>query len=105
MSTGDNTISLLTDAFFQSSQTNEAQQVMLDMYKNYIASVTQIIQQGIDRGEFCKVDPHVTAIILMAGGDGVAFYTLLDSEWDLKIALNTLIDLILTGLRKESDSI
>jgi AcrR family transcriptional regulator len=105
MSTGKNTIGLLTDAFFQAHQNDEAQQIMLDMYKDYIASVGQVIQQGIDRGEFREVDPHMTAIILMAGGDGVAFYTLLDSEWDLKVALNMIVDLILTGLRKEPDSI
>jgi len=100
---GKDLIGLLTDAFFQSYRNREAQQVMLDIYKGYINSVSQIIQQGIDRGEFRQVDPHITAITLMAGGDGVAFYVLLDTEWDLKVALTTMVDLLLEGLQKEPD--
>lgn len=102
--TGKNMIGMLIDAFFQSYQNEEAQQFMLNMYKGYIDSVSQIIQQGIDRGEFREVDPRITALALMAGGDGVAIYVLLDSEWDLEMALNTVIDLILRGLKKEPDN-
>lgn len=94
-------MSLVVDAFFQSSQNAEAQQVLYDIYKQYIEHVEQIIQQGIDNGEFRDVDPHTIAVALMAGGDGIAFYSLFEPEWNLPNAIHVLVDLILRGIRKE----
>lgn len=96
-----NLIGLLVDAFFQSYQMEEAQYIMKDIYTKFIGHIERIIQQGIDNGEFRAVDPHMTAVSLMAGGDGVSFYILFEPDWDMSTALNTITDLILRGLRKE----
>jgi AcrR family transcriptional regulator len=97
-----NLIGLLINAFFQSYQSEEPRQVMLKYYEQYIQTIAQIIQQGIDRGEFRAVDPRMAAIALMAGGDGVALYSLLDPSWTFEDALNALVDLTLHGMKKES---
>lgn len=99
--TNKNLIGLLVDGFFQSYQIEEAQTVMNDIYSGFVKEIEHIIQQGIDQGEFREIDPHLAAISLMAGGDGVSLYILLEPDWDLALALNTLVDLILRGLRKE----
>jgi AcrR family transcriptional regulator len=101
MVSNQNMIGLLIDAIFQAYQDEDSKRVMRDLYGRYINSVEQIIQQGIERGEFREVDPHMAAIALMAGGDGVAFYTLLEPAWDVPHAINMLADLILRGLKKE----
>lgn len=94
-------VGFLVDAFFQSYQIREAMETMRRLYQNYITAVETIIQQGIDRGEFREVNPHTVAISLMAGGDGVALYVLIEPEWDIPNAYTTMVDLILRGLRKE----
>jgi AcrR family transcriptional regulator len=99
--TNKNLIGLMVDAFFQSYQMEEAQFLMKDIYARFIGHIEHIVQQGIDNGEFREVDPHMAAVSLMAGGDGVSFYILFEPDWDLFKALNTITDLILRGLRKE----
>lgn len=94
-------VGLLISAFFQSYQNEEAQAVLREFYERYISAIEQLVQQGIDRGEFRQVNPHTAAIAFMAGGDGVALYTLLDPDWDMVEAVNDLVDLLLRGLRKD----
>ncbi|MBN1562528.1 MAG: TetR/AcrR family transcriptional regulator [Anaerolineae bacterium] len=96
-----NFIGLMVDAFFQSYQMEEAGQIMNTIYTRFIGHIERIVQQGIDNGEFREVDPHMAAVSLMAGGDGVSMYILFEPDWDVGHALNTMIDLILRGLRKE----
>jgi AcrR family transcriptional regulator len=96
-----NLVGLLTNAFFQSYQDTDAQRVMWGFYEKYVQSIETIIQQGIDRGEFKEVDPHDVAITLMAGGDGIMFYSLLKPVWNLTSAMHVFLDLLLTGLRKD----
>lgn len=97
-----NIIGLIIDGFYQSYQINLAQQTMRAVYDKYIEGVTSIIRQGIERGEFRKdIDPHMAAIALLAGGDGIALYLMLEPEWDVKTAINTFGDLILRGMQKE----
>ncbi len=95
-------IGLLIDAFFQSYQTEPTQQAMQVFYEKYTGAVEAMIRQGIERGEFRKdIDPHMTAISLMAGGDGIALYLMLDPAWDVQTAFSTFGDLILRGMQKE----
>ena len=75
--------------------------MMKDIYARFVGHIEEIVQQGIDNGEFRAVDPHMVAVSLMAGGDGVSFYVLFDPDWDLAKALNTICDLILRGIHKK----
>jgi AcrR family transcriptional regulator len=102
LASGKNMIGLLVDAFFQSYQSQDARDMMRDLYARYIGAVEQIIQQGIERGEFREVDAHMTAIVLMAGGDGVTIYMLLDPAWDVPTALNMMVEMIISNLKMEA---
>jgi AcrR family transcriptional regulator len=95
-------IGLLVDAFFQSYQSPDARAMMGQMYAKYIGAVEQIIQQGITRGEFRDVDAHMTAVVLMAGGDGVSIYMLLDPAWDVRTALNMMAEMVINNMKKET---
>jgi AcrR family transcriptional regulator len=97
-----NMIGLMVDAFFQSYQSQDARDMLRKLYAGYIGAVEQIIQQGIERGEFRDVDPHMTAIVLMAGGDGVTIYMLLDPAWDVPTALNMMVEMVINNLKKET---
>ena len=69
MTVSKNMVGLLVDAFFQSYQSQDAREMVGEMYARYIGAVEQIIRQGIERGEFRDVDSHMTAVVLMAGGE------------------------------------
>lgn len=97
-----NMIGLLVDAFFQSYQSQDARDILRDLYARYIGAVEQIIRQGIARGEFREVDTHMTAVVLMAGGDGVTIYMLLDPAWDVPAALNSMVEMVINSLKKET---
>ncbi|MCD4685549.1 MAG: TetR/AcrR family transcriptional regulator [Anaerolineae bacterium] len=95
-------IGLLIDGFFQSYQTEPAQQAMRVFYEKYTGAVETIIRQGIEHGEFREdIDPRMTAISLMAGGDGIALYLMLDPAWDVQTAFSTFGGLILRGMQRE----
>jgi AcrR family transcriptional regulator len=102
MTVSKNMIGLLVDAFFQSYRSQDARDMMSQMYAVYIGAVEQIIRQGITRGEFRAVDPHMTAVVLMAGGDGVSIYMLLDPAWDVPTALNMMVEMVINNLKKET---
>jgi AcrR family transcriptional regulator len=95
-------IGLLVDGFFQSYRSQDARDMMREMYADYIGAVEQIIRQGIARGEFREVDAHMTAVVLMAGGDGVTIYMLLDPAWDAPTALNMMVEMVINSLKKET---
>ena len=94
-------LGLMISAFVQSSQSPEAREIMLDIYREFITTTSQIIEQGKARGEFGDVDAFMATIALIAGGDGLMFHALLQPDWDVGLALTTFVDLILKGLQKE----
>ncbi|MBN1681080.1 MAG: TetR/AcrR family transcriptional regulator [Anaerolineae bacterium] len=100
----ENIIQLMANFFFQSSQSPEAQAIMRDAYAGFIDGFANIIQQGIDSGEFRQVDARMVAIMMMGAGDGVVFQSLLKPDWDVMQVLEMLFDFGLRGLRKEQNN-
>jgi AcrR family transcriptional regulator len=100
-----NLIGLLANFFFQSSQSPEAQHVMRSAYDIFVSLLEQLIQEGIDSGEFRPVDARMAAIMLIGAGDGIVFQALLKLEWDAALVMNTFLDLALRGLQKERSDI
>jgi AcrR family transcriptional regulator len=94
-------IGLFANAFFHSYQNAEARQMMMDAYRPFIDWAAQIVQQGIDRGEFRAVNPMTAAAAMVGGGDGIMFDALLEPGWDAREVMTMLIDLMLGGLQKE----
>jgi TetR/AcrR family fatty acid metabolism transcriptional regulator len=72
------------------------------MFKTMAVDVAEVIQQGIDMGEFRAIDPNVTARLLIAMYDGLVLQWLADKKAiDWESCTNTLMELILSGLAKE----
>jgi AcrR family transcriptional regulator len=94
-------IGLFATAFFQSYQNAEARQMMLDAYQPFIDWTAQIVQQGIEHGEFREVDPVAVAAAMVCSGDGIILDMLLEPGWNTREVMTMLLDLMLGGLRKE----
>lgn len=92
---------LVASAFFLSTQSNEARQTLLEMYEQYIMMIDTALQQGIERGEFYPMDTRKIAIALMAGGDGIAFHSLLNPPWEVLPIMEAFIYAVLKGSMKE----
>lgn len=92
---------LVASAIFLSAQRGEARQALLEMYEQYIAMVDTVLQQGVERGEFHPMDTRKVAIALMAGGDGIAFHSLLDPPWEVTPIMEAFIHAVLKGFMKE----
>lgn len=95
---------LIASAFFLSAQSSEARQSLLEMYEQYIGMVDAALQQGIERGEFYPMDTRKVAIVLMAGGDGIAFHSLLNPPWEVIPIMETFIHTVLKGFLREPDT-
>ncbi len=77
-------------------------EVIVGYFKRYTAILTEIIQQGIDSGEFYPCDPEGTAISVIAMYEGLAMLWFIEPElvdWDHMGAVP--IETILAGLMVE----
>lgn len=92
---------LVASAFFLSTQSPEARQALLEMYEQYIQMVDAALREGIERGEFYPMDTRKVAIALMAGGDGIAFHSLLNPPWEVAPIMEAFINAVLKGFLKE----
>ncbi|MCK5318298.1 MAG: TetR family transcriptional regulator C-terminal domain-containing protein, partial [Anaerolineales bacterium] len=76
--------------------------IVLDYFKRYTAILAEIIQQGIDSGEFKPCDPEGIAISVIAMYEGMAMLWFIERElvdWDrMGVAP---IETILAGLKVE----
>ena len=55
-------------------------EVIVGYFKRYTAILTEIIQQGVDRGEFQPCDPEGTAISMIAMYEGMAMLWFIEPE-------------------------
>jgi AcrR family transcriptional regulator len=92
---------LLANAFFQSYQSEEARQALLEMYEKYLVMLTAVLQMGIDQGELRPMDTHSVAIVLLAGGDGIIFHRLLNPPWEIGPVMEVFVNTVLGGFVKE----
>ncbi len=72
------------------------------VYSNYRGFVAEIIKQGIDSGEFRKVDTYTFSAIIFGAMDGLCLQWILDMEnFPAKKASEELSKMILKSLEKE----
>jgi AcrR family transcriptional regulator len=65
------------------------------------ATVAQLIQTGIDQGEFVSIDPNAAASLLIAAYDGLILQWLADpSSVNWQTASGTLVQLVFHGVLK-----
>lgn len=93
-------VGIYMDFFVQAWKYTSVQQVIKSAYARYIEMVSDVINDGIEQGNFQPVDTLVTAGAVAGSIDGVIFQLLIDAEIDVQTPLNLLADLIVRGLAK-----
>ena len=72
-------------------------------YLTYVDNFTQLVQQGIDSGEWKPVSARETAITLISLMEGVILlWTIYPEEVEMGRQMETAVQLMLDGLAKES---
>jgi len=81
-------------------QDDDSQAVMRAAYQSYRHGLSQVIQQGVDRGEFRSVNSTEVAAMLIAAIDGLMLQWLMLPEdfGDLASAIHTVTQVTLHGL-------
>jgi len=78
-------MSLGYEFFSLAARTEEVRDAIRGYYRRYQATISQIIQQGIDSGEFISIDPDDAATAVISIVEGMALMWFLDPEildWD-----------------------
>jgi len=78
-------MSLGYEFFSLAARTEEVRDAIRGYYRRYQATLSQIIQQGIDSGEFISIDPDDAATAVISIVEGMALMWFIDPElldWD-----------------------
>jgi AcrR family transcriptional regulator len=73
-------------------------QLMAGLYEPFLKSLTGLIEEGIQNGEFRPVNAADLAISLMSAGDGLIMYQLIGIPVDLQNTVETFMDVLFEGL-------
>tara|TARA_Y100001970_G_C14004546_1_gene735139 strand:+ start:298 stop:894 length:597 start_codon:yes stop_codon:yes gene_type:complete len=72
------------------------------VYQDFQDYLINIIDLGIKKGEFKKVDSRITALSILINIEGIHWFTLFDkSGVQAQEYINTITDFILTGLKRK----
>ena len=75
-------------------------QFWIDLLVDFKDLVVSIIEEGVGNGEFRSVDAEALVWALMSAYDGLAAYTMLMPDIDVKRVSQALVETILSGLRQ-----
>jgi AcrR family transcriptional regulator len=90
------------DFWAQATDDEQLRQLLETILFDFQEQLGQVIQEGVDSGEFRPTDPAPVALGLVAMVDALGLYaTLLDHEIDLQQTVETTVDVFLAGLRAE----
>lgn len=85
-------------------QDDDVQTIMRSAYQAYQHGLSQIIQQGIERGELRSVNAQEVASVLIAAVDGLMFQELLTMKgFDLTSTMRTMAQVTLHGLLQPAE--
>jgi TetR/AcrR family acrAB operon transcriptional repressor len=73
-----------------------------EIYEEDRKWISQIIVDGIQQGQFIKIDPKVTASVLVASLDGILMQWIFDKEIDLDLAARGIMLIFFKGIEKRS---
>ena len=91
------------DFWTQINQKDEVRQVIARHYAKFRESCARVIQEGIGKGLFKKVDPILYASYIISVVDGISLQWLFDENvFDYEAMVKTAGDLILNGLLEGS---
>ncbi len=75
-----------------------------EIYSQFLEYIIDIIKNGINNGEFKKVNPRITALSILINIEGIHWFTLFDkSGVEAHEYINTISNFILNGLKKKSN--
>ena len=77
---------VMLEAWGQTRFDEDVEEVMHSFYKPYIATMTQILQEGVDNGEFKLASPEATAAVILCLYDGMTLakgMNIIDIDWQL----------------------
>jgi AcrR family transcriptional regulator len=83
-----------------SPSSDQVGQFWVDLLVEYKNIVVGIIEEGVQSGEFRPVDAEALVWALMSAYDGLAAYTMLMPDIDVKRVSQALVETILSGLRQ-----
>ncbi|MFL7840289.1 MAG: TetR/AcrR family transcriptional regulator [Candidatus Promineifilaceae bacterium] len=77
---------VMLEAWGQTRFDEDVEELMHNFYKPYITIMKQILQEGVDNGEFWVTSPEATAAVILSLYDGMSLakgMDILDIEWQL----------------------
>ncbi len=95
---------LAYEFFSLATRSDEARARLQSYYQRYIELLADLVEQGIDDGEFQSIDPKAAALAVGALFEGVTLYWFLDPErvdWGQMEPLG--ISVLLDGLRRRGE--
>ncbi len=92
-------LSIAFEFYAIAGRRQDVRQFLLGYFADYRNFCRELIQQGIERGEFRAVDPDATAVTILALFEGLALFWMVDPQ-NLAIALQAeaSMHLLLQGL-------
>lgn len=95
-------INVFIDFYAESRHDEEVMKAIVSIMPGFIGQIAEVIQQGIDDGEFRAVDARQLAVGMMAAFDGLALYQMmLPNEVQWVETGRLFADIILHGLCAE----
>ncbi|MBU0493981.1 MAG: TetR/AcrR family transcriptional regulator [Chloroflexi bacterium] len=93
-------VPVMLDFWATTIHDEQTEELMRQVYETYMAMIGDLVQAGIERGEFRPVNAaHVSAFV-MAGLDGLMMVKHLGvGEFDWSATVDTFVDVLVDGLR------
>jgi AcrR family transcriptional regulator len=96
--------SLIVEFWARSDRREEVSRFWADVLVRYKEFFADVIEEGIQEGEFKVVDAGHLAWVLMAAYDGLAAYLMLMPDLDLDAISESFVETLLSGLMLADDS-
>jgi AcrR family transcriptional regulator len=97
--TNDSWVPLMMEFWGHTFRDEDVQALTISLYQEYRTYLSQLVQEGMDSGEFRHVDAFEVASTLIGVTDGLMVQWAMESTTlDFSSALQTAVDLILEGL-------
>ncbi len=77
---------VMLEAWGQTRFDEDVEELMQNFYEPYIAMMTQVLQEGVDNGEFQIASPEATAAVILSLYDGMTLakgMNIIDIDWQL----------------------
>ncbi len=99
------TFKIMVEFWRTSGLDSDFNEKLQSIYSQFLEYIIDIIKDGIDNGEFKKVNPRITALSILINIEGIHWFTLFDkSGVEAHEYIDTISNFILNGLKKKSET-